>query len=154
MGLERKTRIRKILEIALLVKLGLVVTTLPIIRPYEEPEWYQIEWERMQECSRTKNIKPHYLKLNWPLNDGFPCWGSSKGCTGVYVPGIHTIFISSDYIKNKSLVRHEQLHSLGIDHGTFLEKIENGAFPQGIEEKEFLRRCEDYYNGKMRSASK
>ncbi|HKZ34009.1 MAG TPA: hypothetical protein VJ142_02120 [Candidatus Nanoarchaeia archaeon] len=127
MGLEKKTSIKRILEITLLVKLGLAGIALSMAAPYDKPKWYETEWKRMQKCTQIKASEPYYLKLNWPLNNGLPCFGMSKrfqrwGCGGTYVPGFHTILIPENNINNKDLVRHEQVHALGLEHGAFLER--------------------------------
>lgn len=143
---ENRKIVKNVLKTLLLIKLGLAAIAFSLVSRYEKPDWYEIEWERMQECSQRKGDKPYYLKLNWPLNDGFPCQKSSKGCRGAYIPAINTIIISEDYIQEKTLLRHEMLHALRIEHGAFLDRMDNGAFSDVMGNEEFLERCGAYLN--------
>ncbi|MEK6840915.1 MAG: hypothetical protein AABX79_03100 [Nanoarchaeota archaeon] len=145
--LENKKIVKRVLETLLLVMLGSIAIGSTLIGTYAEPKWYDTEWKRMQQCGQAKNKKPYFLKLNWPFSDGFPCNKTTKGCRGAYIGPFHTILISGDYINSETLVRHEMLHALGVDHGAFMDKIENTEFPDNMTQEAFLEKCGIYNNG-------
>jgi len=107
-------KLKKILKTTAIISLvGLTAglsTAIHYVEPIIAPEWYHEEWEKLQDCLQIRVKEPNYYVIK---GENFPCINNPfKQCVGFHVPGY--IFLAENYKDTPNVLRHEQIHALGI----------------------------------------